>query len=66
MWFGGGVLLTIGAKLTARALLGRTLFEHLSLASAGALFVAIELIAHAALRARGRSSFYDSLVTAHE
>src|SRR4051794_8230786 len=59
VWFGGGILLAAGVQLTAQLMLGRPPIIWLTWATAGAVFVAVELIAHAGLHARGRSSFYD-------
>ena len=58
-WFIGGIVLVFGARLTATLLLARPSIEWLTWATAGAAFVAVELIAHAALQLRGRSSFYN-------
>ena len=60
VWFVGGVVLAYGVRLTARMLVHPTM-TWLTWASAGALFVAIELVAHAALQLRGRPSFYNGL-----
>src|SRR5690349_9830362 len=59
VWFVGGVLLAVGVQLTARMLLGRPALTWLTPVTAGTLFVAIELAAHAALQLRGRPSFYN-------
>jgi len=61
VWFVGGVLLAIGVHLTARMLLGRWALLRLTWGVAGAIFVAVELVAHAGLHLRGRPSFYDAL-----
>jgi hypothetical protein len=61
VWFGGGILLAVGVQLTLRLLVGRGPLVWLTWAIAGALFVAIELVAHAALHLRGRPSFYNGL-----
>ena len=61
VWFGGGVVLALGVRLTARVLLERSRMDWLTWSRAGALFVAIELVAHAALYTRGRPNFYDGL-----
>jgi fatty acid desaturase len=61
VWFGGGILLAGGVQLTLRFLVGRAPLVWLTWAIAGALFVAIELVAHAALHLRGRPSFYNGL-----
>jgi hypothetical protein len=59
VWFVGGVALAIGVRLTARALFDNPPLSWLTWASAGAAFVGIELVAHAALHLRGRPSFYN-------
>ncbi|HXT16191.1 MAG TPA: hypothetical protein VN706_11215 [Gemmatimonadaceae bacterium] len=62
VWFVGGVILAAGVQLTARLLFERPRLAWLTWATAGAAgaaFVAIELVAHAALHLRGRASFYD-------
>jgi len=61
VWFAGGILLAIGVQLTLRILVGRAPLVWLTWAVAGALFVAIELVAHAGLHLRGRPSFYNGL-----
>src|SRR5262249_3418645 len=58
VWFVGGVALAAGVQLTARWLFDRPTLFWLTWASAGAAFVGIELVAHAALHLRGRPSFY--------
>ena len=58
MWFAGGVAIAFGLRLTAAALPGVDI-EWLTWARAGVAFVAIELVAHGALQARGRPSFYN-------
>lgn len=59
LWFVGGMVLAIGARWTALLLLPSARLIQLSWAVAGAGFIAIELVAHAGLRLRGRPSFYD-------
>jgi hypothetical protein len=59
VWFAGGILLAAGARLTAGVLLARTRLSWLTWATAGALFIGVELVAHAALHLRSRPSFYD-------
>jgi hypothetical protein len=59
VWFGGGILLAMGMQLTASLILQRGGMTWLTWARAGALFVAIELVAHAGLHRRGRPNFYD-------
>ena len=59
VWFAGGILLAAGARFTTRLLLERPRLGWLTWAIAGALFVGVELVAHAALHLRSRPSFYD-------
>jgi hypothetical protein len=59
LWFGGGIVLAIGARMTATRLMGGPPARWPTWEIAGAGFVAIELIAHAVLHLRGRPSFYD-------
>src|SRR5690348_15045172 len=47
VWFVGGILLAAGVQLSARALFGRPQLLWLTWAVAGAVFVGIELVAHA-------------------
>ena len=61
MWFAGGIVILAGAQLTARMLPERPRLDWLTWSIAGAVFVAIELTAHAVLYLRGRPSFYDGL-----
>lgn len=61
VWFAGGIVLAAGVKLTTRILFDRPGLAWLTWAIAGAAFVAIELVAHAALHLRGRPSFYNGL-----
>jgi hypothetical protein len=61
VWFAGGVLVGIGVRMTASGLFGRPRIGWLTWATAGAAFILIELVAHAALQARGRPSFYNGL-----
>jgi hypothetical protein len=61
VWFAGGVVLALGVQLTARVLLEQSRMTWLTWSRAGALFVAIELIAHAALFMLGRPNFYNGL-----
>ena len=61
VWFVGGIVLALGAKVTANLLLARPPAAWLPWATAGLGFVAIELVAHAALHLRGRPSFYNGL-----
>lgn len=60
-WFVGGIILAAGARLTASLVLSRPHIAWLTWAVAGVGFIAIELIAHAALQLRGRPSFYNGL-----
>jgi hypothetical protein len=48
-------------RFTANAFLGRMPIPWLTWAVAGSAFVALEFIAHAGLRLRGRPSFYNGL-----
>jgi hypothetical protein len=61
VWFVGGVALGYGVRLTAQLLPGHAAMTWLTWIVAGALFVAIELVAHAGLQLRGRPSFYNGL-----
>src|SRR5215510_13555467 len=61
VWFVGGVALAAGMQLTARLLFDSSPLFWLTWASAGAAFVGIELVAHAALHLRRRPSFYNGL-----
>lgn len=61
VWFAAGIILAFGARMTANLLLVRPPAAWLPWAMAGAAFVAIELVAHAALQLRGRASFYNGL-----
>jgi hypothetical protein len=61
VWFVGGVLLAAGVQLTIKLVLHRPGIAWLTWATAGALFVATELVAHAVLHSRGRPSFYNGL-----
>jgi hypothetical protein len=59
VWFIGGILLGAGVRLTARLVLQSRDVAWLTWAIAGAACVGMELVAHGALRLRGRPSFYD-------
>jgi hypothetical protein len=59
VWFAGGMVLAVGVRITARLLLERPRMAWLTWAVAGALFIASELLAHAALQLRGKPSFYN-------
>ena len=59
VWFAGGVVLAVGARLTAKLLLEWFRLSWLTWATAGALFIGVELVAHAALHLRSRPNFYD-------
>jgi hypothetical protein len=61
VWFVGGIVLAFGARLTATLLLEHQSLAWLTWATAGTVFVAIELVAHGALYLRGRPSFYNGL-----
>jgi len=61
VWFGGGMALALGARLTATLLLEHQSLAWLTWAMAGTVFVGIELVAHGALHLRGRPSFYNGL-----
>lgn len=61
VWFAGGVVLAVGVQLTAHVLFERPRLLWLTWTLAGAVFVATELIAHAGLDLRGRSSFYNGV-----
>ena len=61
VWFVGGMALALGARLTATLLLEHRSLAWLTWATAGTVFVAIELVAHGALQLRGRPSFYNGL-----
>ena len=61
VWFVGGMALALGARLTATLLLEHRSLAWLTWATAGTVFVAIELVAHGALHLRGRPSFYNGL-----
>ena len=61
VWFIGGMLLAVGVRVTAWMLLDRPRMALLPWVTAGAAFIAIELVAHAVLQARGRPSFYNGL-----
>jgi hypothetical protein len=59
IWFVGGILLSLGARITLSAFMAHAPERWLTWAAAGVGFVAIELVAHAGLQARGRPSFYN-------
>ena len=61
VWFVGGAMLADGVQLTAGLLPLHLAMNWLTWPTAGALFVAIELVAHAGLQLRGRPSFYNGL-----
>ena len=58
-WFLGGGGLGVGMVLTARALGGIRLTHWPAWWLAGLGFIGVELVAHAALQARGRPSFFN-------
>jgi hypothetical protein len=60
-WFAGGVAFAALMALTARALSGGGATRALAWWIGGLGFIAVELIAHLGLRARGRPSVYDGL-----
>jgi hypothetical protein len=60
IWFVGGAVLALGVRLTAQ-LLQHARMAWLTLVVGGGLFIAIELVTHAALHLRGRPSFYNGL-----
>lgn len=59
LWFAGGIALLNGAALTAFALRRPFMVPALPWWGAGLGFIAVELVAHGALAARGRPSVYD-------
>jgi hypothetical protein len=61
VWFAGGIVLALGVRLTARIVLTHWRLPWLTWATAGAVFVLVELVAHAGLHLRGRPSFYSGL-----
>jgi len=61
VWFAGGIVLAAGVQLTIRVLAQRPPLAWLTWAVAGAVFVGVELVAHAGLHLRGRPSFYNGL-----
>jgi hypothetical protein len=61
LWFAGGIVLAAGVQLTARILFGHSRFVWLTWGVAGAVFVGVQLVAHAALHLRGRPSFYNGM-----
>jgi hypothetical protein len=58
-WFLGGCLLGVGVLLTARALSGFRLTQWPAWWVAGVGFIGVELVAHMALQARARPSFFN-------
>ncbi len=61
VWFVGGMMLALGARLTATLLSEHRSLAWLTWATAGTVFVGIELVAHGVLHLRGRPSFYNGL-----
>jgi hypothetical protein len=61
VWLAGGIVLALGARVTALLILTRPLGAWSTWAMAGAAFIGVELIAHAVLHFRGRPSFYNGL-----
>jgi len=60
-WFVAGVVLALGARLTAGLIFAHLSMGWLTWPRAGLGFVGVELVTHAALHRRGRASFYDGL-----
>jgi len=60
-WFAGGIVLAVGARLTATLILACMPLAWLTWTVAGTAFIAVELVAHAVLQFRGRPSFYNGL-----
>lgn len=58
LWFAGGIVLALGARWTLVLISGYPPARWPTWSVAAATFVAIELVAHAAIHARGRPSFY--------
>jgi hypothetical protein len=58
VWFLGGALLAIGMRLSAIALHAPRPLPASAWWIGGLVFIGIELVAHLALHARGRPSFY--------
>ena len=58
VWFVGGMLLAVGMRFTAIALRAPRPLPASMWWIGGFVFVALELVVHLALHARGRSSFY--------
>jgi hypothetical protein len=61
VWFAGGALIALGMKLTVQALFARPQIVWLTWIRGGAIFIAIELVAHGALTFRRRASFFNGL-----
>lgn len=59
VWFVGGIAIVFGMWATALGLLGGRPFSYPPWWAAGIGFIAIELLAHVALQARGRPSFFN-------
>ncbi len=59
VWFVGGCLLLLGMALTAETLTHTRPVRWSYWWAGGLALIGVELIAHAALRLRGRPSFYD-------
>jgi hypothetical protein len=59
VWFVAGVLLAVAMRFTAIALHAPRPLPLSAWWIGGFAFIAIELVAHVGLQARGRSSFYD-------
>jgi len=58
VWFVGGALMVVGMRFTAIALHAPRPLPTSAWWIGGFVFVALELVVHLALHARGRSSFY--------
>jgi hypothetical protein len=58
VWFVGGVLLAVGMRFTAILLHAPRPLPVSAWWIGGFVFIALELVVHLALHARGRSSFY--------
>ena len=58
VWFVGGALMVVGMRFTAIALHAPRPLPASAWWIGGFVFVALELVVHLALHARGRSSFY--------
>ena len=59
VWFAGGLLLSLGMRLTASAFVQWHSPQWLTWWLGGAAFVGIELVMHLAMQFRGQPSFYN-------